>query len=186
MKKNYSFPFFLICLVCCTGIANSQVIAPSTFNVAGGSYDNPVSYHRFEWSFGELTLIAAFAPPDSSVLVTQGVLQPCTDQLNSPMTLFFEQGHYSLFPNPTSGKFELDFFIKESGHMQLQLIDATGRLLEQRSYSYNGCCRIELFDLSGRPNGIYYVVAELTPDHRRADSIEVIRRSGLKVIKVGQ
>jgi hypothetical protein len=185
MKKYYHCTLIIL-LLFCAATGNSQTIAPSAFNGAGGSYDNPTSYHRFEWSFGELTLVAAFAPPDSSVLVTQGVLQPCTDQLNSPMTLFFEQGHYSLFPNPTPGKFELNFFVKETGRMQLQLVDATGRLLEQRSYSYNGCCRIELFDLTRRPNGIYYVVAELKPDHRRDDGIEVIRRSGLKVIKVGQ
>jgi hypothetical protein len=169
------------------GAAFAQTIAPATFNAAGGSYDNPSSYHRFEWSFGELVLINAFAPPDSSILLTQGVLQPCTDKLNSPMTLLFEKGDYTIFPNPTPGKFELNFFVKETGRMSLQLVDATGRLLEKRSYQYNGCCRIELFDLSTRPNGIYYVVADLKPDHLRpGDNEEVIRHSGLKVIKIGQ
>jgi hypothetical protein len=164
---------------------HSQTISPSTFNVAGGSYDNPGSYYRFEWSFGELVLIDAFAPPDSSVLVTQGVLQPCTDKLNSPMTLLFDRGDYILFPNPTPGKFELNFFVKESGRMSLQLTDATGRLLEQRNYHYNGCCRIELFDLGNKPNGVYFVIAELKPDHRRSgDNIEIIRRSGFKVVKL--
>lgn len=178
-----------IILLAISGIAltaHSQTISPSIFNVAGGSYDNPSSYHRFEWSFGELMLINAFAPPDSSVLVTQGVLQPCTDKLNSPMTFLFESGDYSLFPNPTTGKFELNFFVKEPGHMNLQLIDAVGRLLEQRSYHYDGCCRIELFDLGGRPNGIYHVIAEFKPDRRRqGDNIKVIRRGGFKVVKMG-
>src|SRR6476660_8697863 len=88
-------------------------VVPAIFNSAGGSYDNPSSYYRYEWSFGELLLIQAFAPPDSSILVTQGVLQPCTDQIGySPFTLLFEDGDYKLFPNPTSGKFEIDFFIR--------------------------------------------------------------------------
>jgi hypothetical protein len=182
MKK-----ILLLVTVSLTYAAHAQTITPSVFNVAGGSYDNPASYYRFEWSFGELVLTAAFAPPDSSVLVTQGVLQPCTDKLNYPMTLFFEKGDYSIFPNPTAGKFELNFFVKETGRMSLQLVDATGRLLELRSYQYNGCCRIELFDLGSRPNGIYYVIADLKPDHgRQGDNMEVIRRSGLKVIKISQ
>ncbi|MDF2385129.1 hypothetical protein JMG10_26905 [Nostoc ellipsosporum NOK] len=164
----------------------SQSVSPATFNVAGGSYDNPSSYYRFEWSFGEMLAISTIKPADSAVIVTQGVLQPCTDKIgNSPMTLLFEKGDYRLFPNPTAGKFEVSFFVRETGRMSLQLVDATGRVLEQRSYQYNGCCRIELFDLTGRPNGLYYVIADLKPDRRRpGDNIEVIRHSGLKVLKM--
>ena len=162
----------------------SQSVAPSTMNVAGGSYDNPNSYYRFEWSFGEMLLIDAFAPPDSSVLVTQGILQPCTEQVrNSPQTVLFESFDYKLFPNPTTGKFEINFLVKENGRMDLKLIDATGRVLEQRTYQYNGCCRIEKYDLSGYPNGLYYVIADLKPNEKREDGIYVIKHSGLKVIK---
>lgn len=165
---------------------HAQTVTPWTFNVAGGSYDNPSSYHRFEWSFGEMLAVSTIKPADSAVIVTQGVLQPCTDKIgHSPMTLLFEKGDYRLFPNPTTGKFEVSFFVRETGRMSLQLVDATGRVLEKRSYQYNGCCRIELFDLTGRPNGLYYVIADLKPDHLRAgDNIEVIRHSGLKVLKM--
>src|SRR5215212_2836995 len=66
-------------------------VVPAVLNAAGGTYDNPSSYNRYEWSFGELLLIQAFAPPDSSILVTQGVLQPCTDVITgSPYTVLFE------------------------------------------------------------------------------------------------
>jgi hypothetical protein len=90
-----------------------------------------------------------------------------------------------LFPNPTTGKFEVSFFVRETGRMSLQLVDATGRVLEKRSYQYNGCCRIDLFDLSARPDGLYFVIADLKPDRvRPGDNIEVIRHSGLKVLKM--
>jgi len=95
-------------------------VVPAVLNAAGGTYDNASSYYRYEWSFGELLLIQAFAPPDSSVLVTQGVLQPCTDKLGySAFTLLFDEGDYKLFPNPTSGKFEVDFFVRTPGTMSL-------------------------------------------------------------------
>lgn len=162
-------------------------VVPAILNTAGGTYDNPLSYHRYEWSFGELVLIQAFAPPDSSILVTQGVLQPCTDKIGvSPFTVFFEAGDYKLFPNPTPGPFEVDFFVKTPGQMSLQLINSIGQILEKRSFHYDGCCRIEMFDLTGRPAGVYFVVADLKPDMLRGDGLEVIRHSGLKVVKLDQ
>ena len=161
-------------------------VVPAILNAAGGSYDNPSLYYRYEWSFGELLLIQAFAPPDSSVLVTQGVLQPCTDQIGySPFTLLFDEGDYKLFPNPTSGKFEVDFFVRTPGTMSLQLINSVGQVLSKKSYHYDGCCRVELFDISHLPNGLYFVVADLKPDiNRPGDNLEVIRHSGLKVVKI--
>ncbi len=163
-------------------------VVPAILNTAGGTYDNALSYYRFEWSFGELVLVQAFAPPDSSVLVTQGVLQPCTDVIHdSPYTLLFEDGDYKLFPNPTDGVFEVDFFIKTPGFMSLQLVNSMGQVLESRSYHYDGCCRIEMFDLTRYPNGLYFVVADLKPDNNRpGDNLEVIRHSGLKVVKLNE
>jgi hypothetical protein len=159
---------------------------PAILNAAGGSYDNPSSYNRYEWSFGELLLIQAFAPPDSSVLVTQGVLQPCTDKIGySPFILYFDPGDYKLFPNPTSGKFELDFFVHTPGTMSLQVINDIGQILWTKQYHYDGCCRIDYFDISGYPDGIYFVVADLKPDvSRPGDNLTVIRHSGLKVLKL--
>ena len=163
-------------------------VVPAILNTAGGSYDNASSYYRYEWSFGELVLVQAFAPPDSSVLVTQGVLQPCTDKIGPyPYTVLFEAGDYKLFPNPTSGKFEVDFFVRSPGTMNLQLINSVGQILMTKSYHYDGCCRIELFDITKYPAGVYFVVADLKPDvNRVGDNIEVIRHSGLKVIKMNQ
>ncbi len=57
----------------------AQSIKPFVFNVAGGSYNDPNSYYRFEWSIGEMTMIESLAPSDSLILVTHGILQPLTD-----------------------------------------------------------------------------------------------------------
>lgn len=161
---------------------------PAVLNVDGGSYDNSLSYYRYEWSFGELLLVQAFATADSSILVTQGVLQPCTDKIGvSPYAVLFDAGDYKLFPNPTSGKFEVDFFVRTPGLMSLQLINAAGQILMTKSYHYDGCCRIDLFDISMYPDGVYFVVADLKPDSNLpGDNLQVIRHSGLKVVKLNQ
>jgi len=188
--------FFLAVFLAISFAGNAQVpstspyngVVPAIMNTAGGTYDNALSYYRYEWSFGEMVLIQAFAPPDSSVLVTQGVLQPCTDKIGPyPFTVLFEAGDYKLFPNPTSGKFEVDFFVKTPGQMSLQLINSIGQILQTKSYHYDGCCRIEMFDISKFPAGLYFVVADLKPDELRVgDNAEVIRHSGLKVIKMNE
>jgi len=163
-------------------------VCPAILNTAGGSYDNALSYNRYEWSFGELLLIQAFAPADSSILVTQGVLQPCTDKVgDAPFTVMWEDGDYKLFPNPTTGKFEVDFFVRTTGTMSLQLINSIGQILMKKSYHYDGCCSIEMFDLTPYPAGMYFVVADLKPDKNRVgDNINIVRHSGLKVVKANK
>lgn len=162
-----------------------QASAQRAINAAGGTYNDPASYYHFEWSIGELTLIDALAPLDSIVLFTHGVLQPCTEYVTkSNLSVLFGPGEYRLFPNPTSGKFELDFFVRETGRMELQLTDGNGKILEKRDYQYDGCCRIEYFDLTRYPSGTYYVIARLSPDRKRSDNLHIIRHSGFRVVKV--
>ena len=160
--------------------ASAQTVSPSILNVAGGSYNNTNSYYRFEWSFGESMVIDLLAPSDSMIMVTHGILQPCTDKIgNSPDISFIGSDEYRLFPNPAINKVELNFFIRQSGRMSLKLLDATSRVLEQRTYQYNGCCRIDQFDLSRYPNGLYLIVADMEPsDHSST------RHGGFKIIKL--
>lgn len=188
-KCTLSFITVILSFAFCNAQVPSVVpwngVVPAILNAAGGSYDNSLSYNRYEWSVGEMVLIQTFAAADSSIIVTQGVLQPCTDKVGvSPYTVFFEKGDYKLFPSPTTGRFEINFFVKTTGQMSLQLINSAGQLLEKRSYHYDGCCRIETFDISDKPAGVYMVVADLVPDTLRADSLLVIRHSGLKLIKM--
>jgi hypothetical protein len=186
MEKIYKV-LCLLLLVSAVRHASAQSAAPFVFNATGGSYDDPSSYYRFEWSIGELTLIDMFAPPDSALLVTQGVLQPCTEKIGlSYLSTLLGSGEYRLFPNPTAGKFELDFFIRETGIMEIQLTDSYGKVLERRKYEYPGCCRIEYFDISRYPAGTYYVITHLTPNpaRNRSDGQQILRHSGIRVIKI--
>ena len=61
--------------------ASAQTATPTVTNAGGGAYNNPNSYFRyFEWSIGELTLINTVTSADKSLVVYQGVLQPCSDK----------------------------------------------------------------------------------------------------------
>ncbi len=186
MKEIYK-PGFALVFVLLSNLTMAQNVTPFVFNASGGTYVNADSYYQFEWSIGELTIIDPMAKLDSSLTVMHGVLQPCTDKIGkSPLFVVFEPGEFKVFPNPTKGRFEVDYFVRESGRMEIQLTDANGLVLQTKSYQYNGCCRIDYFDLTPYQNGIYFVIATLYPDTLRGgDNANVVRHSGFKVIKAG-
>lgn len=162
-------------------------MVPSITNAGGGSYTDPYSYLRyFDWSIGELTLIDTKASADSSIYVYQGVLQPCTEKPgNSPLTANFDNGDFKIFPNPTVGKFEVNFFVRANGTMHLHLTNAFGQIMERRSFRYYGCCHIEHYDISHLPSGVYFIIASLIPDPvNTGESQTTLKHSGLRVVKV--
>ena len=166
--------------------STAQSVAPhTTTNVAGGYYNNQSSYYRFEWSLGEISLVQTFSPADSSLYITQGLLQPVTEfsQL-SPYIVFFGKDEYRLFPNPTPGRFEVNFKVRQSGWLELQLTDVLGNVLQKKALRYLGWGHIEHYDLSKVQYGTYFVVATLTPDTLRpGDFATVVRRSAFRVVK---
>ncbi len=175
-----------VCILLISSVAFPQRFTPTVFNAGGGSYNDPYSYVRyFEWSIGELALINTEASADGSVVVYQGVLQPCTEKPgNSPASMDFDAGDFKLFPDPTTGKFEIDFFVRDNGTLDLELTNVLGQVLERRSIRYYGCCLIEHYDISHLPSGVYFVVATLRPDAVNSVNKAVkVRRSGLKVVK---
>lgn len=186
MKKNLSIILSGMAMLYCIR-GQSQTISPFTLNVAGGSYDNTNSYLHLEWSLGEATVIDYYKKlPDSSLILSGGVLQPCTEKTtkSAPNILEFQANEYRIFPNVTTGLFELDFFLNLPGQVNLQLTDAAGKVLEKRSYRYECCNRIERYDLSRQPNGVYFIHASFKPDEKvQAD--KVLRRSSFRIVKVG-
>lgn len=185
MRKLF-FSSMAIALLSFAGI--SQSVTPSITNAGGGSYSDPYSYLRyFDWSIGEMTLINTETSQDGSVTVYQGVLQPCTEKPgNSPLTANFDKDDFKLFPNPTSGQFQINFFVRANGTLHLDLTDVMGKTIEQRSFRYYGCCRIEHYDISHMPSGVYFIVATLVPDPLTSIDAapQILKHSGLRVVKL--
>ncbi len=66
----------------------------------------------------------------------------------------------SIFPNPTSGKSVLQFALKESSKIIIQILDQTGRIIKSHSQkSSTGFNRLEL-NLENIAKGIYFVRIE--------------------------
>lgn len=167
--------------------ASAQTATPTVTNAGGGAYNNPNSYFRyFEWSIGELTLINTVTSADKSLVVYQGVLQPCSDKPGvSPAPTELDPSDYSLFPNPTTGKFEINFMIRSSGTLTLELVDGLGQKIETRSFRYYGCCRVEHYDITNLPQGVYFVSATFKQDSNIDGAPGgLTRHSGIRVVKL--
>ncbi len=164
-----------------------QSIVPFVFNASGGTYDNSSSYNRFEWSFGELMLTDTYTNAGANLILTNGVLQPYTDNVfEGAEILLFGVNDWKIFPNLTTGAFELDFFINIPGLMDLQLTDMQGKIINKRSFNYNCCNRIQRYDISNLANGTYFINARFWPERtlNLPRNQATLRQGTFKVVKI--
>ena len=185
MKRKFTIALMGMSLLFCIR-GQSQSIAPFAFNASGGSFDNPSSYTRYEWSFGELVLTDTYTSTGNNLILTNGLLQPCTDKIPGEYTVFFfTKNEWKIFPNITTGAFELDFFLTSPGLMQLQLTDAMGKVLNTRKFNYHCCDRIERYDISNLADGVYFINATYTIDTQlpASERMRINRQGTFKVIK---
>jgi len=121
MKK----PVLLI-LLAMAGSASirAQSAGPSTLNAAGGS--TVVSGNEFEWSVGEMALVSTFS--SSSIVVTQGVLQPFdgTTKVAENTTL---RQQLKVFPNPATSVVNVEYTSATHGTISCRLLDLTGKVI---------------------------------------------------------
>ncbi len=184
MKRKLTLALTSMALLFCIR-GQGQSISPFALNASGGSFDNSSSYTRYEWSFGELVLTDTYTALGGNLILTQGILQPCTDRVDKDLEiLLFGINEWKIFPNVTTGPFELDFFLNIPGQMELQLTDAMGRVLNTRSFQYHCCDRIERYNISNMPNGVYFINARFTPERGNiAEAFRVRREGTFKVVK---
>lgn len=172
----------VVCFVAATQL-QAQNIAPFIVNSAGGSYQPANSYIQYEWSVGELAVISTYTAPN--LINTNGVLQPCTENVAPPSYVSrFAEGELRLFPNPTSGRFELNVKVPISGKMDIELLNSTGQVISKKSFRNECCGRIEYFDVSGVPGGMYMLVVTLQPDDTNPGANGTIRKSTIKIVKI--
>ncbi len=114
--------------------ANAQSIGPATLNATGGTA--VIGANEFDWSVGEMVMVNTFST--SSVVVTQGVLQPAAssttrvDETDWPARL-------SVYPNPASSVVNIHCASVQPSSFTYKLMDMTGKtLLTGKSTAKNG------------------------------------------------
>ncbi len=103
--------------------AQAQSIGPKTLNATGGTVT--ISGNTYEWSVGEMTVINTAS--SSTLVVTQGVLQPTTPTTGIKKTESFTAQQLKVYPTPTQNTLFIQPDFNKSGQLQCYVTDAAGK-----------------------------------------------------------
>ncbi len=163
----------------CSQTTKPQV-TPQVINTTGGTYKN--GYHIIDWSVGELALVGQLQGAGSSLLITNGFLQPNSHDLNAPEPdHLFTYDEIRILPNPTYGMVEINFLTKQQGQVKMILHDRMGNIMFSKEFHLYGSGRFERINMFGYVNGTYMLRIELNPDPGYLG-----KRGAYKIIKIGR
>lgn len=169
----------LFMIATCTYVC-SQSIAPQVINTTGGTYKK--GYHVLDWSVGEMALVGVFTASNSSLIITNGFLQPYIHDLSSPIPdNLFTYDEIRILPNPTYGMVEVNFLTKQQGRVKMIMHDRNGHLMYHKEFHLEGYGRFERINMSAFICGTYMLRIELIPDPG-----SVAKKGVYKIIKLNR
>ena len=139
-------------------------LGPDVTIVSGGSatLDAGAGFSSYLWSDGSTNqTLVVNAPGTYSVTVTGANGCTGTDSIDVTVDVgidltIIEDG-FTLFPNPTQGKFTLEAKGALTGDVQLIITNAQGQVIQQSRLNVIGSGFQHEIDLSGQARGIYLV-----------------------------
>jgi len=159
--KNYLLTLMVIVITGCFAYGQTSV-TPNVINTTGGTYT--FDHYILDWSVGELALVNQMDPNGYKYIVSNGFLQPFTQDPNLVNNdRLFEDGEILILPNPIQNILEIDIRTKQMGAMTYRLFDVQGRKLLSSSFNYYGIGRIEKIDMTGARPGTYFLRVDLNP-----------------------
>jgi len=149
MKKNILLLLFFG--LCFTYWGGSQSLERSTLSSAGTFYN--ISGTQLSWSAAQPGLVETFS--NSSATLTQGFHQQ--DFFSSITEIVPDLFTIKVYPNPSTGDFFFDLSAMNEGKIDLQLFDASGRVIfSQGSFSTINSLWNHRINLGYLPVGIYH------------------------------
>jgi hypothetical protein len=168
MKK-----YFLLLALCISCISVwGQSIAPSILNAAGGS--GLAGSVETDWSAAEMTLVST-TPASSSVIVTQGVLQPVhigTAVPQQQLTL----DEVQVFPNPASNVLNIRSKFQTSGKLSYTLSDVSGRAIQLQTADYTAGTQTKELSLQQLAAGSYMLYVQYTDESGQKNAVYKIQK----------
>lgn len=157
----------------------AQTVQPQVINTAGGTFNDANSYFRVDWSVGELALVNQMQPTPTSLIITNGFLQPFVNEFDVNSNAAFGAEEIRVFPNPASVYFEINFKTKQKGVVRYLLYNSMGQRLYDKSFFSYGLDRIEKVPTNHLASGTYMLYIELD-----AVTGSVDKKGSFKIIKV--
>jgi hypothetical protein len=156
MKRNLILLFGLMAVF----NGYTQSVTPSAYNCAGGS--KVIGGNIYDWSFAEMMLVNTAT--SSNLIVTSGLLQPV--DLNVGTEEFqAATGNVKVYPCPTVDLLNIETSFANSGKLDYQLLDMSGKLLLVNKASLSNGSNINFLSLSAYPAGEYVLRIVFSPEN---------------------
>lgn len=140
----------LVLLIVLVGNSLAQQLTPFVVSSSGGFYSN--SSGMLSFTTGEMAAVETFTSP--SVILTQGFQQAFdigTYITEHPDPRF----SFGLYPNPTTGYFNLITETETIGTLIVDVVDVFGRVILQKEMPQQDFINVEPFDLTHVAPGMY-------------------------------
>jgi hypothetical protein len=170
MKKLITFLFAIGILPI---IVSSQTLSPTVVSSSGGFTSN--SSGMLSYTVAEMTMVQTFS--SASNYLTQGFQQPedLTTGINEPVV---ETGGLIIFPNPSNGRFTLNYYNFDNSQTQINLYDVLGQIVLSRDVSQTVGLNSQKFDISTYGQGMYFL--ELTTTNSKGEKTTTIHKISLE------
>ena len=150
--KTYLFILFCLLLLSAEKIV-AQRVSPFVVSASGGFYSSAAGMLSF--TTGEMTAVETYTSPVA--ILTQGFQQ--TFDIGTYITEHPNPNFaFGVYPNPTSGNFNLITETPIDEHISVRISDMLGRVILSKEFDQHASINIEAFDLSLAAPGMYLIV----------------------------
>ena len=153
MKKLFTL---ILAMAFSSMIAIAQSLSPSVISSAGDFFTSTNASLSF--TVAEMTMVETFASTNN--FLTQGFQQPEDYYVHVPEHLVSE-GNVLIYPNPTNGKFTLNFFTNSNAESTIKFYNLLGQEVYACPVSQKKGQNTLSFDFSNFSQGMYMMQLNL-------------------------
>lgn len=154
---------------------SAQSPGQSVINSSGNTYRG--GGYQVDWSIGETALVTGMYAANGQLIVTNGFLQP-----QAPAALdqhrYFQPDEVRVLPSPTYDVVEINLLTYQQGRVSLEVYDAAGKVLIQRTLVNPGFGHLERISLGAYAAGTYILRIHLIPEQgftRKTGSYKIVK-----------
>ena len=148
--KNKSLLFIFLFSFVSFYYSKSQTLTPTVISSSGGFYSSANASLSF--TVAEMTMVETFTATNN--ILTQGFQQP-EDFTDGILEAHELSGDFIVYPNPTSGKFTMNFLSDKNSEATITIYNLVGQVILTKTISQTTGNNTLNFDISNNSQGIY-------------------------------